>query len=92
PANVVEADTRQIFYMHVVEAIKELVVNSKKEKQTIRKYKRFTDNILINKMMNARKNTPLHIFMNCLEKDLPLDRPSVKILKRHLKKYELNPW
>jgi radical SAM superfamily enzyme YgiQ (UPF0313 family) len=92
PTNVLEADTRQIFYMHIVEAIRELMVNSKKEKQVIRKYKRFTDNILINKIMSARKNTPLHIFMNYLEKDLPLDRPSVKILKRHLKKYELNPW
>ena len=92
PIDVLEADTRQIFYMYIAEAIKELVVNSKKSKQIIKKHKRFTENIVINKMMNQRKDTPLHIFMNYLENDLALDRPSVKILKKHLKKYESHPW
>ncbi len=92
PINVIEADTRQIFYMYVVEAIKELVSNPKKSKHIIRKHKRFTESIVISKMMNRRENTPLHIFMNYLEKELPLERPSVKILKKHLSRYESHPW
>ncbi|MBL0731326.1 MAG: B12-binding domain-containing radical SAM protein [Desulfosarcina sp.] len=92
PIDVLEADTRQIFYMYLVEAIKELVANPKKAKQIIRKHKRFTENIVTTKMMNQRENTPLHIFMNSLENGLALDKPSVKILKKHLKRYESHPW
>ena len=92
PIDVLTADIQQLFYLYVAEAIKELVNNSKKAKQIVRKYKRFTENILLNKMLKHRENTPLHIYMNYLDTDLALDRPSVKILKRHIKRYESHPW
>ncbi len=92
PINVLTADIEQIFYLYVAEAIKELINNFKKAKQVIRKYKRFTENIMLDQMMKHRENTPLHIYMNYLGNDLALDRPSVKILKKHLKKYESHPW
>jgi len=92
PINVLTADIEQIFYLYIAETIKDLVNNSKKAKQVIRKYKRFTENIILNKMIKHRENTPLHIYMYYLDDDLALDRPSVKILKRHLKRYESHPW
>ena len=86
--NAFEADTLQIFYMYVLEALKELLSNSSKEKQIIKKHKKITQNIVINKMMLLRKNTPLNIYINYLEKDIPTDRPSINLLKKHIKKYE----
>jgi len=92
PINVFEADARQIFYMYVVQAMKELVANSKKERQVIRKHKKLTRNMVLNKMLRLRENTPLHIYLYSLKRTLALDRPSAGMLKKHIKSYEARPW
>ena len=92
PINSLEADTRQIFYLYVVQAVRELVVHPEKAKQVLRKYKKLTRNIVINSMMRFRENTPLHIYLNYLGNDIPTDRPSIKVLKKHLNKYKDKPW
>ena len=66
PINSLEADTSQIFYLYVVQAVKELLSHSEKTKKIIRKYKKLTRNMLINSMIRLRENTPLHIYLNYL--------------------------
>jgi len=85
PIDAFEADTLQIFYMYILDAVKELLANSGKEKQTVKKYKKITHNVMINKMMLLRRETPLNIYMNYLKKSLPTDQPSINILKKYAK-------
>jgi len=87
PINVFEADTRQIFYMYMANAIKEVITRPEKSKQTIRKHKKLTQNIVINKMLQLRKQTPLHLYVNGLGREIPVDRPSIDILSKHIKRY-----
>ena len=85
--DVVGADTRQIFIVYVADAVKELVSNPPKTKQIIKKYKRLTQNEVINKMIRLRENSPLRIYTKFSERDFPLDRPSIGILEKHIERY-----
>jgi Fe-S oxidoreductase len=85
--DVVGADTLQIFLVYVADAVKELVSNPPKTKQIIKKYKRLTQNEVINRMIRLRENSPLRIYTKFSEKDFPLDRPSIGILEKHIERY-----
>jgi hypothetical protein len=84
PRNVLEADTRLMFFVYVVNAVKELVSHPQRTKQVIKRYKRLNRNEIINKMIRLRENTPLQTYMKFLEKDLSIDKPSIEILKKQL--------
>ena len=86
PRNVLEADTRLMFFVYVANAVKELVSNPQRTKQVIKRYKRLTRNEIINKMIRLRANTPLHIYTEFSEKDLPMDRPAIGILKNQIRR------
>ena len=90
--NVIEADTQQMFFMYVARTVKELISNPRKSKQVIGKYKRLPQNGVINEMVRLRGNTPLHIYTKFLKKDLPVNRSSIGILEKHMKRYQKAPW
>jgi len=87
PRDVIEADTRLMFLTCLADAVKELVSNPYQTKQIIKKYKRLTQNEVVNKMIRLRENTPLHIYTKYLGKSLPVDVPSTRILKKHMERY-----
>jgi hypothetical protein len=87
PVDVFEADTRQIFYMYLVSALKETIADLQKSKQVIRKHKKLTQHIVINKMLELRKETPLRIYLNGLDRDIPVNRSSLEILSKHIGRY-----
>ena len=39
-------------------------------------------------MIRLRENSPLRTYMKFLEKDLPINRPSIGILKKQIKRYQ----
>ena len=85
-SNALKSDTRQIFFLFVLNAANELLSSPGKERKIIKKYKNFTQKMIINKMIKLREKTPLHIYTKFLGKDLPIDKTSNRILEKHVEK------
>lgn len=90
PKDAIEADTRQLFYLYLMQAVNEFFSNTKAQKQILRKHMKLTPKIVIEKMLRLRANSPLHVYLYYLNQGVPFDKPSINLLKKHLKKYSNN--